>query len=66
MTETASFSHEPVLRDEIVRLLVTEAPRPGLRVLDLTLGLGGHAEALLEALPEDATLLGVDRDERAI
>ena len=66
MTETASFSHEPVLRDEIVRLLVPEIPRSGLRAVDLTLGLGGHAEALLDALPADATLLGVDRDERAL
>lgn len=58
--------HEPVMRDEIVHLLVGDAPRPGLRVVDLTVGLGGHAEALLAALPADAGLLGIDRDEEAL
>jgi 16S rRNA (cytosine1402-N4)-methyltransferase len=66
MPETAEFAHEPVLCAEVVRLLVPEAPRSGLRVLDLTVGLGGHARALLEALPADASFVGVDRDTRAL
>jgi len=35
---------------------------PGARVLDCTLGLGGHAEAMLDA---GAHVVGVDRDPRA-
>ncbi len=52
--------HEPVLRDVVVELL-----RPGRcgLMLDCTIGLGGHAEALLSAAPEDARLVGIDLDE---
>ncbi len=56
------MSHEPVLREESVALL--RRGGPGLYV-DATLGAGGHAAALLAALPE-ATLLGVDRDPSAL
>ncbi|MEZ4395281.1 MAG: 16S rRNA (cytosine(1402)-N(4))-methyltransferase [Candidatus Krumholzibacteriia bacterium] len=56
------MSHEPVLLDASVDLL--RRGGPGLFV-DATLGAGGHAEALLRALPE-ATLLGVDRDASAL
>lgn len=59
-------THEPVMRAEIVGLLAGGPRRQGLRVVDLTVGLGGHAEALLEALPADAQLLGVDRDREAL
>lgn len=51
--------HRPVLLGEVVACL---APAPGRRVLDCTLGLGGHSEALLEA---GAEVHGVDRDPRA-
>jgi 16S rRNA (cytosine1402-N4)-methyltransferase len=44
---------------EVVRHL---RPAPGLRMLDCTLGLGGHSAALLEA---GAAVVGVDRDPRA-
>ncbi len=37
----------------------------GTRFVDGTLGLGGHAEMLLDRLP-DATLLGIDRDDQAL
>lgn len=56
------MSHEPVLREACVDLL--RRGGPGLYV-DATLGAGGHAAALLAALP-DATLLGVDRDPAAL
>ncbi len=53
-------SHTPVLRDEVCELL-----RPGeCRVLvDCTIGLGGHSEALLESAPQDAILIALDIDE---
>jgi len=54
--------HTPVLRDEVVRLLT---PRPDGVIVDGTVGLGGHAEALLEAAPT-ARLIGIDRDPEAI
>ena len=54
--EVAGLGHEPVMRADVVRLLLP-MPRPGLRLIDFTVGLGGHAEALLEAAPPDTELL---------
>jgi len=54
--------HIPVLVDPIVEWLAPTAP--GLLV-DATLGLGGHAMALLSAAP-GFQLLGVDRDPEAV
>jgi len=51
--------HEPVLVAEVVKLL-SEAHT----VLDLTVGTGGHAEALLDAGVE--RVVGVDRDPEAL
>jgi len=52
--------HTPVLREEVLRLL-----SPGGRsvLVDCTIGLGGHSEALLDAAGPQATLLGIDADE---
>jgi 16S rRNA (cytosine1402-N4)-methyltransferase len=54
------FVHATVLRDEVVELL---NPTAGKRLVDATLGGGGHAEALLEG---GAEVIGVDRDPAAI
>jgi 16S rRNA (cytosine1402-N4)-methyltransferase len=48
---------------EVVRFLAEEAPRRGT-VVDMTLGAGGHAEALLDA--GVSTVIGLDRDQQAI
>jgi 16S rRNA (cytosine1402-N4)-methyltransferase len=66
MEMTPEATHEPVLVEEIVRLLAAEPARAGLRAVDATVGLGGHAAALLAALPPDARLLGIDRDPDAL
>jgi 16S rRNA (cytosine1402-N4)-methyltransferase len=42
------------------------AVRPGGRYVDATVGLGGHAEAILEASQPHGTLLGLDADPHAI
>ncbi len=55
----AAARHIPVLLAEVVEHL---RPAPGRRVLDCTLGLGGHSEALLAG---GATVHGVDRDAQA-
>jgi 16S rRNA (cytosine1402-N4)-methyltransferase len=56
-----AFSHRTVLRDEVVRAL---APRDGATYADVTLGGGGHAEAILSAA--SCRLIGLDRDDAAI
>lgn len=59
----SGFHHIPILRDTVVSLL---APQRGGTFVDGTLGGGGHAEAVLERLPEDGRLYGIDRDSAAI
>lgn len=54
--------HLPVMVAEVVDALRTVPPGP---IVDATLGAGGHAAALLDALPEH-TLVGVDRDDEAL
>ncbi|WP_257304543.1 16S rRNA (cytosine(1402)-N(4))-methyltransferase RsmH [Geothrix campi] len=55
-------THVPVLLQEVLDNLVLP---PAARVLDLTLGLGGHAEALLARCDKASRYLGVDRDPEA-
>ncbi len=55
------FPHVPVLHTTVLTVL---APRSGERVLDVTLGLGGHAQLFLEAIGSTGTLIGLDTDER--
>jgi 16S rRNA (cytosine1402-N4)-methyltransferase len=55
--------HLPVLADEVTFLL---RPRRGGWVVDGTIGMGGHAERLLEAGGAGARLLGLDADPEAL
>ena len=57
-------SHDPVLADRVVELLVPALEHGGVFV-DCTLGRGGHARRVLEAAPA-ATLVGIDRDPDAL
>ncbi|GAA1842259.1 16S rRNA (cytosine(1402)-N(4))-methyltransferase RsmH [Brevibacterium marinum] len=62
--------HVPVLLERVVELIgvgVQAARDRGHTpiVVDGTLGMGGHSEAVLSAFP-DAHLIGVDRDTQAI
>src|SRR5206468_7972371 len=57
--------HVPVMRDRVLELLAPALSGAHAVVVDATLGLGGHAAALLAAHP-DLRLIGVDRDPRAL
>ena len=57
--------HLPVLRDVCVDLLAPALQDPGSVFVDGTLGMGGHTEAVLEALP-NVTVVGIDRDPQAL
>lgn len=57
--------HKPVLLDAVTRLLSPSLTEPKSIYLDMTLGMGGHARAILEANPQ-AQLIGIDRDTDAL
>lgn len=61
MTDAAG-RHAPVLVDEALEAL---APSRGGLFVDCTVGMGGHAEALLEADPR-VRVLGIDRDAESL
>lgn len=61
-TESDDPVHIPVLLAETLAAL---APMPGGRYVDGTVGLGGHAAAVLEASAPDGTLIGIDADPDA-
>jgi 16S rRNA (cytosine1402-N4)-methyltransferase len=65
MDSMESPRHVPVLLDRVVALVAPALDRPGSVLVDATLGLGGHTEAVLERLPQ-ARVLGVDRDVHAL
>ncbi|MDY3048642.1 MAG: 16S rRNA (cytosine(1402)-N(4))-methyltransferase RsmH [Rothia sp. (in: high G+C Gram-positive bacteria)] len=57
----AKDRHIPVMLDRCLDLLAPAISHPGALVIDCTLGMGGHSEALLERF-ENLTLIGIDRD----
>ncbi|MDO5285343.1 MAG: 16S rRNA (cytosine(1402)-N(4))-methyltransferase RsmH [Actinomycetia bacterium] len=60
-----SDTHIPVLRERVVELLAPALSQPGSVCVDATVGLGGHAGAVLAACPQ-ARLVGIDRDQDAL
>ncbi|WP_310962971.1 16S rRNA (cytosine(1402)-N(4))-methyltransferase RsmH [Nocardioides terrisoli] len=58
-------THVPVLLDRVVALVAPPLDRPGAVLVDATLGLGGHTEAILSRCPQ-AHVVGVDRDPHAL
>lgn len=57
--------HSPVMRARVIELLGPCLQVPGAVHVDGTLGMGGHAEAVLNACPL-ARLVGIDRDTEAL
>ena len=55
------MGHVPVLLQEVIELLLPEGRR-AVSVVDCTVGLGGHAEALLRADRGEGCLTGMDAD----
>jgi 16S rRNA (cytosine1402-N4)-methyltransferase len=53
--------HIPVLQSEVLEIFI---PRKGETVIDVTLGLGGHAKAFLERIGSKGRLIGVEADEK--
>ena len=54
--------HVPVLLNEVLAFLDLERDRPGARVLDCTLGRGGHAEHIIPRLGPGGYYFGTDLD----
>ncbi|WP_307805376.1 16S rRNA (cytosine(1402)-N(4))-methyltransferase RsmH [Streptomyces spirodelae] len=57
--------HNPVMLGRTLELLAPALAEPGATVVDCTLGLGGHSEALLATFPS-VRLIGLDRDTAAL
>lgn len=56
-------AHVPVMLAEVLQHL---ALRDGARVVDATLGVGGHAEAILRRIGPEGVLVGIDRDQEML
>jgi 16S rRNA (cytosine1402-N4)-methyltransferase len=66
MNERATADrHVPVMLARVVELLAPALEAEGAVCVDATLGMGGHAEALLQRCPQ-ARLIGIDRDPEAL
>lgn len=61
----AASRHLPVMLTEVLDLLAPVLSGAGAVHVDATLGMGGHAEAVLQAHPH-LQLIGIDRDPQAL
>lgn len=61
----ATYEHLPVMHERVVELLAPALAVDTPLMVDATLGLGGHSEALLQAV-QNLELLGIDRDAEAL
>ena len=63
MSGDGVIQHHAVLREEAIELL---QPSPGGLYVDGTVGGGGHASALMEAIDGNGRFIGIDKDDEAI
>jgi 16S rRNA (cytosine1402-N4)-methyltransferase len=59
----SSPEHQPVMLQEVLELLQC---RPDSVFVDCTVGLGGHAAAILERIQPHGMLVGLDRDKESL
>ncbi len=59
IVEEMKTVHEPVMLKEVVEFLQL---RPGMRVLDGTVGAGGHAKEILQKIGPEGVFVGIDQD----
>jgi len=64
-SDHAGARHVPVLLARTLELLAPAVGEPGAVVVDATLGMGGHSEALLQQFA-GLRLVGLDRDPQAL
>ena len=57
--------HTPVMLARCIELLTPVLDAPGAVLVDSTLGMGGHTEAVLRAFPH-VRVVGLDRDPQAL
>ena len=62
---TSGPAHVPVMLDRVLALLAPALERGPAVLVDATVGMGGHAAALLAAHPR-LTVVGLDRDPEAV
>ncbi len=60
---SAGFYHQPVLLREVIDVLDLQ---DGDQVIDGTVGLGGHAEAIMRIIGISGRLLAIDQDGQAL
>jgi 16S rRNA (cytosine1402-N4)-methyltransferase len=65
LDEQGQPRHVPVLLDRVLDLLEPSVQAPGSVIVDTTLGLGGHTEAMLTRF-RDVHVIGIDRDPNAL
>ena len=57
------FQHQPVLLQETIDML---ALKPGMKIIDCTVGGGGHSTAILKRILPGGYLVGIDQDGEAL
>jgi len=62
MSDDPAALHVPVLLDEVIQAF---SPLDGKTLVDGTVGLGGHSDALLQS-SETLRIVGIDRDREAL
>jgi 16S rRNA (cytosine1402-N4)-methyltransferase len=62
-SESPVTRHVPVLADEVMHWL---DPQPGQRIVDGTLGGGGHARLLAQRVGNNGRVIALDRDPAAV
>jgi len=64
-SQTGTARHVPVMTERVVELLEPVAASAVATVVDATVGLGGHSQALLDRFPR-LRVVGLDRDPAAL